>query len=1074
MEKLLRLFAVLFLVVNSYAAFSQTNQTIKGKVVDDAGAALPKASVILAGTKRGVQTDEEGNFSIQVPNDGKRYQLTISYVSYATKTVAIAGKDLGIIKLARQAGEAEDVVVIGYQTVRRKDVLASVSSVSAKDLKDIPVNSAAEALEGRLAGVQITTAEGSPDANIVIRVRGGGSITQDNSPLYIIDGVQVENGLSTISPQDIQSIDVLKDASATAIYGARGANGVVIITTKGGKFNNKTTVSYNGFYGIKELPKTLDVLNPYEMVEWNYERSRGNATDSANFASMYGTTWDTLSVYKKMPFVDWQKQVLGNTGTTQTHNVSVNGGGKNTSYNVSYTRNDDKAIVQNSSFQRNNLLLRLDHKATNKLKIGVTARITNQNVYGAGTSAPDNGSSYNRLRNAVKYRPFLSDGIAIDQIDPSLVDNAVGNGLALTNPIALTNAEYRKRSTTDYNITAYATYQITPRISFKTTVGIDNNTLVDRQFEDSIVPFVVTNYGSKPIVELDTTTRKILNNSNVFTYSIKGWKGVHDIDVVVGEETYRLQTDFSNNLWRNIPTYTTHDAGFSAPGTLGTYVAGYPKSVITDYTSLSFFGRVSYAYKQKYLFSANFRADASSKFSPENRWGYFPSTSFAWRITKEKFMENVKFINDMKLRVGYGNVGNNRIGDYLYITTFNPNSYYYYLNGQTVYGYTSAGLVNPNLKWETTTSRNIGLDVSFFRNRLNLSVDYYNNSTSDLLLNTPIASSYGYPTQLQNIGATSNKGLEIQLSSTILQNKAFTWNATFNIAFNTNKIERLATGQSSYTVQGWSGVSGQPTDYIVKVGQPVGTMYGWVTDGMYKVSDFNYNPSTQKYTLKQGLVSDSALIGSSFGPGALKLKDLDGNGVVDVNDRQILGNATPKFTGGLNQQFIYKNFDASIFVNFVYGNSIYNANKIEFTNGYTPNSNMLGIMRDRWRTIDQNGQVVTDPTALAAMNANAKIWKPLTGNAGFYLHSWAVEDGSFLRVNNITLGYSITSAYLKSIGLSKLRFYTTVNNLAVITGYSGYDPEVSVKTSNPLTPGLDYSAYPKSRSIIFGVNVSFQ
>lgn len=1068
-------FLVLLALSASFLLAQTKSKQFKGKVNDETGNPLPHASVLLSGTKTGVQADSLGNFTIRIPDDSKDHILLISYVGYASQQVSTNNGDANI-KLKREVKDlaGDEVVVIGYQTVKRKDLLASVSSIGAKDLKDIPLTSAAEAISGRLAGVQVTTSEGSPDADIKIRVRGGGSITQDNSPLYIIDGVQVENGLSMISPQDIQSIDVLKDASATAIYGARGANGVVIITTKSGKLNSRLSVSYNGSYGIKNLPKSLDVLNPYDMVMWEYERSRGSSTDSTTFASNYGTTWDTLNVYKKEPFINWQKEVLGNTGTTQTHNISVSGGTKHTTYNLSYTRNDDKAIVQNSSFKKDNFLLRLDHKYSDKLKIGLSARVTNQDVFGAGTSSADNGSSYNRLRNAVKYRPFLSNGVTLDQIDPNL-NTSGGNGLSLINPIVLANAEYRKRSTLSYNLTGYATYQISKAFSFKTTIGITSNTLIDRQYEDSIVPFVITSYGSKPIVELDTTTTSILNNSNVLSYSLKGFKKNHDIDVLIGEETYGLKTNYSNNLWRDIPTYTSKDVAFASPSKLGNYVAGYPKSVISDYTSLSFFGRINYAYKQKYLFSMNVRADESSKFSPQNRWGYFPSGSVAWRVSREGFMQNVKFINDLKLRLGYGSVGNNRIGDYLYINTFNPNSYYYYLNGQTVYAYTTAGLPNPNLKWETTINRNAGLDISMFRNRFNLTVDYYSNTTSDLLINTPIASTYGYSAQLQNVGSTSNKGWEFQLNTTIVQSKNFSWNANFNIAFNKNRIEKLANGQASYLVQGWSGVSGQPSDYIVKVGQSVGAMYGWVTDGFYKVDDFNYNSATQKYTLKSGVVSDSTTVGSTFGPGALKLKDLNGDGVVDAsNDRQIIGNSTPKFTGGLNQQFVYKNFDASIFVNFVYGNDIYNANKIEFTNAYTPNSNILGIMRDRWKTVDASGQVVTDPTALAALNANAKLWRPLTGNAGFYLHSWAIEDGSFLRINNVTLGYSIKSNKLKGIGISKLRVYATGNNLAIFTKYSGYDPEVNVKSSNPLTPGLDYSAYPKSRSIIVGVNVSFQ
>jgi TonB-linked SusC/RagA family outer membrane protein len=1059
-------------------AFSQTNKKISGKVTDETGGGLQSASVLLTGSVKGVQTDASGNFSIQIPNDGKKYSITISYVGYANKTVLINdinADNLGVIKLQRQINDAEDVVVIGYQTVRRKDVLASVSSVSAKDLKDVPVNSAAEALAGRLAGVQITTAEGSPDADIRIRVRGGGSITQDNSPLYIIDGIQVENGLSTLSPQDIQSIDVLKDAAATAIYGARGANGVVIITTKSGK-PGKLSVTYNGQFGIKSITKELPVLSPYEFVMWEYERTRPSSTDSSAFANRYGTTWDTLSNYKKVPAVDWQKEVIGQRGYTQMHNIGLSGGNKKTTFNMGYTYNDDKAIVQNSGYQRNLISFKLDHKANDKLKIGFSTRITDQRVYGSGVSS-DQGSSYNRLRNAVKFRPFLSNGITSpDYIDPSLVDPSVGNGLILVNPIALNNAEYRKKLTTAYNLTGYAQYQITKTLSFKSSVGLDYNSLVDRSFEDSITPFSIVQGGAKPTAEIDTTTRIIFNNSNVLSFSLHGINKKHDFDALIGEETYKVNNNISLNAYRDFPTFTTPDKAFSSLTNLGNYFSGYPKSSKTEFTSLSFFGRISYAYLGKYLFSVNGRVDGSSKFAPNIRYGFFPSSSFAWRVSREKFMQKLTFINDMKLRLGYGQVGNNRIGDYLFINTFNNNSYYYGLNGQTVYGYTSAALTNPDLRWETTINRNVGLDISVLRSRLNLTVDYYSNTTLGSLINTPIASTYGYASQLQNIASTGNKGWEFQLNAGIVQKKSFTWNANFNISFNQNTITALATNQTSYLTQGWSGVSGQPSDYIVKVGEPVGCMYGLVTDGFYKVNDFDYNASTQKYTLKTGLVNDSSILGSAnVQPGAIKFKDLNGDGKIDLdNDRTIIGRANPKFMGGLNQQFVWGNFDASIFLNFVYGNQIYNANKIEFSNGYTPNSNLLGFMQDRWRTVDANGQVVTDPTALAALNANAKIWRPIVSSGAFYLHSWAIEDGSFLRINNVSLGYTFHSNKLRDMHINRLRVYGTVNNLAIFTSYSGYDPEVNVKSSNPVTPGLDYSAYPKSRSFIVGINVSFQ
>lgn len=1073
-----KFFSLLLFCCLAITSIAQQKQ-IKGKITDESGTPLQGVTVTVKGTKLATQTDAGGNFILPTSTDGKQ-TILFSYVGYTTETVfANVGETIDI-KLKKSNASLDDVVVIGYQSVKRKDVLASVASVSSRDIKDIPINSAAEVLNGRLAGVTATTAEGSPDATIRIRVRGGMSITGDNSPLFIVDGVQVENGLSAISPQDIQSIDVLKDAAATAIYGARGANGVIVITTKTGK-KGDFKLSYNGFMGFKNLTKTLDVLSPYDYVIYQSERSRGSATDSTNFTKNFGTTWDTLNNYKNASPVNWQQQAFGKIGFMQTHNFNGSGGTDKFTYNIGYTYNNDKAVVLNSSYRRHLLIFKGDYIASKKLKFGISTRYTSQNVYGSGVS-DIKGSSYNRLRNAVKYRPFLSSNQLIDDSDP-LADPNVGNGLNLVNPIALANAEYRKKTTIVYNITLSANYQITKNLSFRSTFGYDDNSFYDRQFSDSITPYSILQGGKKPLISLDTINRRTITNSNVFTYSLKNLNKIHDIDVLIGQETYDLTTETRNNIFRNLPNGIKPDDGFNYPN-LGIPFAGYPKLSKSRYTSLSFFSRINYALMDKYLFSINVRADGASKFAPGKQWGYFPAGSFAWRVKSEKFLKDVTAVNDLKFRVSYGTVGNNRINDYLYLTTFrNDGTFYYGLNNQTLNTFSSAGLVNQNLRWESTVNRNFGVDIRLF-DRLDITVDIYKNTSSDLLLNVPIAPTFGYSTQLQNVGKTSNRGVEFQINYAILRKpNGLNWNASFNMSFNRNQIEQLGVNQTSFFPAASWGVSGQPTDYIVKIGQPVGSIWGLVTDGFYTVSDFNYNPVTSVYTLKPGVVSNAGIIGP-VQPGSIKFKDLNGDGVIDLNnDRQVIGNANPKFTGGLNQQLTYKNWDMSLFLNFSYGNDGYNANKIEFTNGYTANSNMLNIMAGRWKTVTETGQtaqwvnssnqvVGIAPDQLQALNANATIWAPLKSAGAFFPHSWAIEDGSFLRVNNLTIGYTVSPQKLRKMNISKLRFYFTGNNLAVFTKYSGYDPEVSVSGS-PLTPGLDYSAYPKSRTFIFGINATF-
>ncbi len=1070
---------IVVLLAFSPLLYAQNSITIKGTVLDDSsGTTLSDVTVMHAPSKRGTKTDASGAFTITLPK-ADRISLTISAVGYAASTVTVTTANAsGItVRLKRQVAEAaEDVVVVGYQTMRRRDVLASVSSVGAKELKDIPVNNAAEALNGRLAGVTATTAEGSPDADVRIRVRGGGSITQDNSPLYIIDGVQVENGLQTLSPQDIQTIDVLKDASATAIYGARGANGVIIITTKSGRVG-KPHLNYNGFVGIKNLSKKLKVMNPYNFALWEYERAQPSTEDSTNFSEDYVSTFDSLQVFKNVENIDWQEEMMGRTGFQQTHNLSYGGGTPKTTYNISYTYNDDKAIVLNSKFRRHLGNIKVDHKFTSKLKAGLTARLNNTNVWGAGIS--DNASAaYNRLRNAIKYRPFLWGGQeTIDDNDPFAEDN-VGNGLNLINPRLVANSEFRRRTTNAYNITANASYQIIKNLNFRSTFGYDKNISTDRRFYDSLSSFSRIQGASNPIVRLDTTTRTTITNSNVLTYSIKNLAKKHDIDVLAGHEVYQVDQETQTSQLRNYPRWTEPTKAFDDLS-MGTYFVGYPQLNKAKFTQLSFFGRVNYTFLKRYLFTFNLRADGSSKFAEGKRWGYFPAASVAWRVSQEKFLEDVNWISELKFRASFGTTGNNRIDDYLYMTTFRPAVLYYGLGNVPVPGWSTTYLGNENLKWETTVDQNIGIDFSILKNRFELTLDFYKRTTKDLLLPVQTAPTYGYATQIQNVGQTANTGVDIQLNAQIIRKKDINYSANFNISFNKNEVEKLGPGEVSRLSASWTPTS--IPDYILRVGDPVGSMYGWITDGFYTTNDFNYDPATQKYTLKTGSVDMTKITGIPA-PGTLKFRDLNGDGIIDDADKTVIGNANPKFTGGLNQMVTYKGWDLSVFVNFAYGNTIYNANKIEFTNAYARNANMLEDMTGRWTTIDNNGVLVqweennasygAAPDVLNALNANATIWRPIRQGGAFHPHSWAMEDGSFIRINNVTLGYTLPIKSVTKIGMSRLRFYLTANNLAVITSYSGYDPEVSVGR-NPLTPGIDYSAYPKSRTFIFGINATF-
>lgn len=1090
-----RITLLVFLALSILGLHAQV--AIQGRVVDDStGTGLEAASVILSGTAKGTTTNSDGVFRLTIPGDGKKHSISISHAGYETIKQDVTGTEAGIVIRLKKTNESlEDVVVIGYQTVRRRDVLASVSSISSRDVKDIPLNSAPEALAGRLAGVQVTGSEGSPNAQILIRVRGGGSITQSNNPLYVVDGVQIDNALNFISLQDIASIDVLKDAAATAIYGARGSNGVVIITTRGGhNTGGKTTITYNGFAGVGTLSKELPVQHPYDFMYYQYERAQQTG-DTTGIAPYGGYNWGTVQNYKNVPFYDWQKEVIGRNAFQQTHSVNMSGGTDKTQYYLSVTHNDQQGVMLLSDYKRNLVYFRLEHQAAQNLKIGLNVRYNNTIVDGAGTSNPGS-SSLNFLRQIIRYRPFLASGQSSSSFDEAYYNATNANSLSLVNPVLLNQAQYRKSSQNILDLSAYAEYRFAPWLSFRTTFGYDNNSMTLNAFDDTLTYNAKQSGAGMPIADITSTAIQTIDNTNVFTYTNASGHGkFHEhnrLTAIIGEETYQTDENDGYVQTNYFPIGTTASAAL-ANMNLGTppnsgLQEPKPTSAVIPIRQLSLFGRVTYAFDEKYLVAASMRADGSSLFNPNisgKQWGYFPAASAAWRISNEKFMSGIGWVNDLKLRVAYGQAGNNRISPYLYQTNF-VSAVQDGLNQQLVTAFTPNNFTTPGLQWETTTSRNLGLDATLFNNRFGISVDYYRNTTDNLLIARPVFSGFGYTTKLENVGASSNNGVEFQLNGLIMQKKSFSWSANFNISFNQNKIKALAPGQTSYLQNsGWAGGS-NPADYIVQVGQPVGTMYGYVSDGFYKTSDFNYNSSTRVYTLKAGEPNDASVTAAQPMPGSIKYKAISGDSVISSTaDRRIIGNAQPKFFGGLSQQFTYKGFDCSIFINFQYGNKIFNDNKLEFSSGYTPGATLLGFMKNRWHTVDQNGnayesvvggQVVgASPDSLNALNAGAKYWIPLVGSSSttFSPNSWAVEDGSFIRINNITIGYSLPVSVIRKLHIARLRIYGTVNNVATLTGYSGYDPEVNVRTSVPVTPGVDYSAYPRSRTFIGGINLTF-
>lgn len=1054
-------------------AFAQ--QTIKGVVTDRTSEPIIGASIVVKGTTTGTITDIDGQYTLSVPDNAKT--LVFSYIGMKPLEVAIKGNVINA-SLEESTQDLDEVVVVGYGVQRKRDLTGSVSSVGEKALKDIPVTSAAEAITGRMAGVQVTTTEGSPDAEITIRIRGGGSVSQDNSPLYIVDGFPVST-ISNIPPSDIQSIDVLKDASSTAIYGARGANGVVIITTKSGK-EGKVSVSFNSFLGMKKNARELPVLNPHEYVLYQYEIDQ-----SQTFQNYYGA-YDDLDIYRSMQGTNWQEEVFGRTALQQYYNVGINGGNKQTKYNLSLTRNDEEAIMIGSDFERNNLNFKITTEVSKTVSVDFNTRLSYTVVNGAGVSS---GSGSNtKLRNAVKYAPTL--GLREFGLDDDDEINTPEQSSNLFDPVESTLDEYKKQKRFVSTNNGALNWKITKPLTFRSEFGYEigyNNT--DQVWGPSTS--TSRQLGGLPLARLTKNEYQQWRVANTLTFDKRNFVPKMNINVMVGQELVSRGTKSMDSESRFFPLGMTPE-DILAMMNLGQAIPTTSKFGQDDNLA-SFFGRVNYNAYDRYMLSVTFRADGSSKFAAGNQWGYFPSAAFAWRINDEAFMANTTdYLSNLKLRLSYGAAGNNRIPDGLWQMTWNTSQENkpYFPGGPTIDGAASQlipgnTLTNPDLKWETTLTRNLGIDYGFFNNRLSGTIDLYWNTTKDLLIEAPLPASTGFTRQMRNEGQTSNKGIELLLEGTIIDTKDWTVSASANIAFNKNNVDKFQNGDVNFKTytSGWNGSAAPTEDYILQQGQPIGQMYGWVTDGYYSFDQFTFNNTTNRWNLNAGEADNSGLTsaGSYFGPGALRFKDLNGDGVIDDKDKKVIGRALPKNTGGFNLMARWKQIDMSMMFNWSYGNQVYNANKLDYTcqllsRRYQNLSTEMSLDR-RFTTIDPaTGNNIyhganANPQLLRELNEGKEMWMPL--HTTTVLHSWAVEDASFLRLNNLTVGYTLPSKFTKKFLCQSLRVYFTGYNLWTITGYTGFDPEVNTRRSTPLTPSVDYSAYPKARSYIGGINVSF-
>lgn len=1068
MKKLKHFFVFGLLMLQVTSLIAQKQAEVIGKIVDSEGLEATGATIVVKGTQTGTVADYQGNYKITVP-DNQNSVLVFSFIGLETKEIKVNGQKVINVVLESSSVMLNEVVSVGYGTMRRRDITGSVASVDTKELEKVPVSSISQALNGRISGVNVTASEGSLDAQVSIRVRGGMSITQGNSPLYIIDGFpSEESAFNALNASDIESIDVLKDASSTAIYGSRGANGVIVVTTKGGK-EGRANISYEGYFGVKNIARKLDVLSAEEFVFLDYER-RGNDASALNkFNTYFGEFADIHTNFADRG-LNWQDETF-REAYSRSHKVNLTGGVKTMNYSGSFTHQEEDGLMVESGMRKDNLRFKLDHRMSNRVRVSANLNYTDQKTSGMGTS--EGGSNFGKMTHIIMYMPTLGLLATDEELRTNpRINNLItdDDGNTMQNPVISAQYETNDKELRIFNGGGSLEIELLKNLKFKSTNG-----MLYRIQRNSIFN------GSESINAKRTSINGSIQNSevgkfstsNVFTYDWK--KRQHKLSLMAGQEYIKTWVRSLGVSATNFPNddIGLNDLSLGLPGVLSSYFND-------DDILMSFFARAYYNLSEKYMFTVSARADGSSKFGKANKWGLFPSASFAWRASEEEYIKQLGIFSDLKVRLGYGAAGNNNIPSYqslgLWSSVNTP-----LLEGVTP-GYVLAQLPNDRLAWETNTTLNMGLDFGFFDQRLIVTPEFYVNRSNNLLVKSKMPLSSGYEFMYRNIGSTQNTGVDLTINSVNITNKNFRWTSTLTLSHNKNEILSLSGEQSYLETSGWGY---KQSDYLVAVGQSIGLMYGFKTIGLYQTDDFVteddgtgnmvFKMNGGKYVLKEGVASRANV---DVKPGYWKFADTDdaNKGVIDDNDRQVIGNATPIFHGGFNNTFVYKNFDLSLFMNFSYGNDILNATKL-FTSlfGWS-NKNTLALndAGQRWVSIGSDGQALTTPEAMNSVNIGKVVaqWDDME-NGDQVIHSWGVEDGSFLRLANITFGYTLPKNISKKIFAENLRLYASANNLYTLTKYTGFDPEVSTRNSTGTTPGVDWGAYPRSTSFVFGLSITF-
>lgn len=974
---------------------------ISGRVIsaEDKGS-LVGVTIQEKNTMNGTITDIDGNYTLTVASE--EAVLVFSYIGFLAQEVSLNGRSQVNVTLQVDMSELEEVVVVGYGTQDKKDVTGAISSIRTEEIQNLPLRSVDQALQGRSAGVFFVQSSGMPGAGSSVRIRGGNSINGSNEPLYVVDGVPISSGqgdanslnpLNTINPNDIHSIEVLKDASATSIYGSRGGNGVVLITTKRGK-SGEGRISFNAYHGFQKETNRYDLLNAKQ-----FETLANEASLADGGPLLYDPSLNPVST-------DWQDAMLRDLAPMTNYNVSATGGDNGTNYLISFDYFNQEGVIKTSDLERYSFRLNLDKEVKQNLKVGnsLTASYVK-------TNRANSGSIFSMLTTA--------PNLPIKQPDGSYTQYN-NQGIGFNNPIALLDGYQNLNKTFRTIGNAFASWEIIEGLTARTSWGLD----ASFNKNDTYMPQSVFS-GSQVGGDASVFTAQTYTWLNENTINYKKTLGEHSLDLLGG---FTQQSSRYESLGASAQGFLndvtgTYDLGLGNPD-----AAQLPSSLVANWVIHSYIARINYGFKDRYLLTLTGRADGSSRFGANNRFGYFPSAAIAWRAIEESFIQDLNVFTDLKFRASYGITGNqDGIGNYPSLDLWDGTKYVF--GDRIVTGITPSQVGNRNLKWERTTQADIGLEMGFFKNRLTFVADAYYKKTNDLLLRVTIPTTSGFSSGMKNIGAVENKGVEFSANGVILD-RGFKWTSGFNITFNENKITSLG-GEDEIIP------ASSPT--VLRINQSLGTFYGYVSDGLFQ--------STEE-------VAASAQ--PSAKPGDVRFVDFDENGVINENDRQILGNAQPQFFGGFNNTFSYKGFDLSVLLQYVYGNDLYNLNLRTLEN-LTGNQNQRTTVLNRWTAENTDTDV---PRATAT--------KPTDVSYDRY-----VEDGSYLRVKNIQLAYTIPSGALDKLGVSVMRVYVNAQNLFTFTDYTGLDPEVSRYGSDNISQGFDSGAYPNTKVFTAGFNLSF-